>query len=102
MVALDVTNPEAVDWYVARLRRLQTLYGIDGFKFDAGEPCFLPKDPITKAPLRYPSEYTHLWVREVAGKFQGGVCEVRTGHKTQDVGMMTRLGDRFSTWDVKN
>ena len=102
VVALDVTNPEAVDWYVARLRRLQTLYGIDGFKFDAGEPCFLPKDPITKTPLRYPSEYTHLWVREVAGKFQGGVCEVRTGHKTQDVGMMTRLGDRFSTWDVKN
>ena len=46
--------------------------------------------------------YTHLWVKEVAGQFQGGVCEVRTGHKTQDVGVMTRIGDRFSTWDVRN
>ncbi|QDZ19212.1 glycoside hydrolase [Chloropicon primus] len=102
VVALDVTNPEAVDWYVSRLRRLQDLYGIDGFKFDGGEPCFLPKNPITSKALSYPSEYTHLWVKEVAGKFQGGVCEVRTGHKTQDVGIMTRIGDRFSTWDFKN
>ena len=102
VVALDVTNPEAVEWYVSRLRRLQDLYGIDGFKFDAGEPCFLPRDPITRKPLSYPSEYTHLWVKEVASKFQGGVSEVRTGHKTQDVGMMTRIGDRFSTWDIRN
>ena len=102
VVALDVTNPDAVGWYVARLRRLQDLYGIDGFKFDGGEPCFLPKNPITHRPLSYPSQYTHLWVKEVAGKFQGGVCEVRTGHKTQDVGIMTRIGDRFSTWDFKN
>jgi hypothetical protein len=102
VVALDVTNPEAVEWYVSRLKRLQDLYGIDGFKFDAGEPCFLPRNPITKKPLAYPSEYTHLWVKEVAGQFQGGVCEVRTGHRTQDVGVMTRMGDRFSTWDISN
>ncbi len=36
VVALDVTNPAAVDWFVARLRRLQETTGIDGFKFDAG------------------------------------------------------------------
>ncbi len=35
-MALDVTNPEAVDWFVARLKRLQEATGIDGFKFDAG------------------------------------------------------------------
>ncbi len=37
MVALDVTNPEAVAWFVYRLRKLQAETGIDGFKFDAGE-----------------------------------------------------------------
>lgn len=37
VVALDVTNPEAVDWFVARLKRLQETTGIDGFKFDAGK-----------------------------------------------------------------
>ena len=37
VVALDVTNPEAVAWFVYRLRKLQAETGIDGFKFDAGE-----------------------------------------------------------------
>ena len=62
VVALDVTNPAAVDWFVDRLRLLQTKYGIDGFKFDAGEPCFLPRHFTTHAPLRHPSEYTRAWV----------------------------------------
>ena len=37
VVALDVTNPEAVAWFLYRLRKLQAETGIDGFKFDAGE-----------------------------------------------------------------
>ena len=40
VVALDVTNPEAVAWFVHRLRRLQQETGIDGFKFDAGELAY--------------------------------------------------------------
>lgn len=28
--------------------------------------------------------------------------QVRTGHKTQGVALFTRMGDRFSTWDVSN
>jgi hypothetical protein len=27
---------------------------------------------------------------------------VRTGHRNQDVAVLTRMGDRFSTWDVGN
>ena len=38
VVALDLTNPEAVAWFVHRLRALQAATGIDGFKFDAGKP----------------------------------------------------------------
>jgi alpha-glucosidase (family GH31 glycosyl hydrolase) len=34
--ALDLTNPEAVAWFVHRLRSLQAATGVDGFKFDAG------------------------------------------------------------------
>ena len=31
------------------------------------------------------------------------VCaQVRTGHRTQGVSVFTRMGDRFSTWDVSN
>lgn len=75
--ALDVTNPEAVSWFVSRLHRLQSLYGIDGFKFDGGEPCFLPPGFKTHRPISHATEYTRLWVSEVAGQFQGGPCEVR-------------------------
>ncbi len=42
----------------------------------AGEPCFLPQQFRTYRPIANPSEYTRLWVTEVAGAFQGGVCEV--------------------------
>ena len=102
VAALDVTNPEAVAWFVAKLRRLQERYGVDGFKFDGGEPCFLPKRFQTLRPLAHPSEYSELYVKHVAGQFEGGVSEVRTGHRTQGVGLLTRMGDRFSTWGVDN
>ena len=102
VAALDVTNPEAVEWFVGRLKGLQAATGIDGFKFDAGEPCFLPRDPQTYLPLGTPADYTRLYVKNVAGQFAGGVSEVRTGHLTQDVALLTRMGDRFSTWDSGN
>lgn len=102
VTALDVTNPEAVDWMVSRLKHLQESTGVDSFKFDAGEPCFLPRRFKTHHPMSNPSEYTRLYIKEVAGKFQGGISEVRTGHMTQDVGMLTRMGDRFSTWEINN
>ena len=44
----------------------------------AGEPCFLPQQFRTHKPIASPIEYTHRWVSEVAGQFQGGVCEVRS------------------------
>lgn len=102
VVALDVTNPDAVEWFVARLKRLQEITGIDGFKFDAGEPCFLPRKFRTLNPITNPQEYTRLYITQVAGQFSGGVSEVRTGHMSHEVAVLTRMGDRFSTWDVSN
>ncbi|CAI7922269.1 unnamed protein product, partial [Closterium sp. NIES-53] len=98
--ALDVTNPEAVAWFVGRLKRLQADYLIDGFKFDAGEPCFLPPHFVTHKPIVTPVEYTRLYVQEVASQFS--YAEVRTGHKTSSVPLLTRMGDRFSTWSSGN
>jgi hypothetical protein len=100
VAALDLTNDEAVDWFVGRLKALQRKYGIDGFKFDAGEPCFLPKQVRTQRPMATPVEYTRLWVTKVASQFE--VAEVRTGHRCTDMPIFTRMGDRFSTWGVGN
>lgn len=124
--------------------RPQEETGVDGFKFDAGEPCFLPRKFRTHRPIATPQEYTALYIREVAGaccaalrcavqccaveqpchmasracppnragckqlsstypclptvasqcpagQFSGGVSEVRTGHMTQDVAVLTRM-----------
>lgn len=34
---LDFTNPKAADWFKSQLNILTTVYGVDGFKFDAGD-----------------------------------------------------------------
>jgi hypothetical protein len=35
---LDMSNPGAVKWYKTQLQNLVEKYGVDGFKFDAGDP----------------------------------------------------------------
>lgn len=35
---LDMSNPDAVNWYRGQLKNLVEKYGVDGFKFDAGDP----------------------------------------------------------------
>jgi hypothetical protein len=40
---LDVTNPNASDWFVRRLEQVRGQFGIDSFKFDAGEVSHLPQ-----------------------------------------------------------
>ena len=55
VVALDVTNPEAVAWFVNRLRTLQEETGIDGFKFDAGVSAFSHARAVCHLSLTAPA-----------------------------------------------
>lgn len=101
VAALDLTNTDACNWFVAGLERLQTKYGIDGFKFDAGEPSFLPQDASIARTMSAPGDYTRLWIERVASKF--AVSEVRSGVQgIQELTPMSRLFDRFSTWTLEN
>jgi alpha-glucosidase len=72
---LDFTNPQARAWFCSRLDYLQSTYGVDGFKFDAGDSSFYKgavacKDgsPNTQSELYgriglgYPlNEYRAMW-----------------------------------------
>ena len=73
---LDLTNPKTVDWFKGQLNHLRTEYGVDGFKFDAGDPeyyraddkCHLPSDGAIQCEawarigLSYPlNEYRACW-----------------------------------------
>ena len=97
---LDLTNDMAVDWFVTRLKRLQDTMGIDGFKFDAGEPCFLPRGAVTTRPLQHPGEYTQIWVNKVASRFP--ISEVRSAYFTTGYSGLVRMGDRDSVWGLDN
>jgi alpha-glucosidase (family GH31 glycosyl hydrolase) len=98
--ALDLTSDAAVEWFVARLEALQRSAGLDGFKFDAGEPCFLPRGAKTHRPLRYPAEYTQLWVTKVVSRFP--LSEVRSAAGTTEYPGLVRMGDRDTLWGADN
>lgn len=40
---IDFTKPAAAEWWYQRVKTLVDTYGIDSFKFDAGESSFAPQ-----------------------------------------------------------
>ena len=101
---LDVTNPDALDWLLTRLRALQASTGLDGFKFDAGEAIFLPEDAMWLgraqgfAPTR--NDYTHHYIDFVARNFT--LTEVRSGWFNQSAPIFFRQWDKTSDWSFAN
>ena len=97
---LDVTNPEAREWFRQRLGGLQAATGLDGFKFDAGEAVFVPPDAVTCQPLASRNEYTTRYVRLVAEHFS--LTEVRSGWLNQTAPIFFRQWDKTSAWGRDN
>eukprot|EP00057_Strongylocentrotus_purpuratus_P007083 XP_011661557.1 PREDICTED: uncharacterized family 31 glucosidase KIAA1161-like [Strongylocentrotus purpuratus] len=96
---IDVTNPKAVDWFVGRLKQAQADYGIDSFKFDAGETQYL-SSYHTKEPLINPCEFTTKWV-QLAGQL-GNLIEVRSSFENQGQSTFLRMMDKDSHWGWDN
>ncbi|XP_022106979.1 uncharacterized protein LOC110988061 [Acanthaster planci] len=97
---LDVTNPEAVEWFVGRLEKLKQDTGIDSFKFDAGETNYLVEDFQTYSPLVNPSEYTNLHSKMAARL--GSQIEVRAAFENQNLPIFVRMMDKDSRWGWDN
>jgi myogenesis-regulating glycosidase len=96
---LDVTNSSAVEWFFERLRQLQVKTGLDGFKFDAGEACFLPSDAVTHQKI-HPNEYTQKYVDAVSKHYQ--LTEVRSGWRNQRAPIFFRQWDKTTSWGLDN
>jgi alpha-glucosidase (family GH31 glycosyl hydrolase) len=95
----DFTNPAAAAEFRRRLVRLQRLYGIDGFKFDAGEANLVPRDLRTLVPIT-PSQYADYYNREAVAYFP--YSESRVGVLSQPTGIVQRLQDKQSSWSARN
>ena len=94
---LDVSNPEAVEWYFTELANLHR-EGVDGFKFDAGEPSFLPPHYTTRKPLGNPNHYSTLFAEAIHAHADRNI-ELRVGYKTQHLPLLVRMMDKDSNWD---
>lgn len=57
---LDLTNPKTADWFKSQLHFLTSVYGIDGFKFDAGDFEFY-KDVNSFKPGATPQEQSESY-----------------------------------------
>ncbi|XP_043670069.1 myogenesis-regulating glycosidase isoform X2 [Vespula pensylvanica] len=98
---IDFTNPEAVKWWVARLKVLEE-YGIDSFKFDAGETSWLPQISSLNSSLDIqPGIFTKDYVTTLAKNFDDNI-EVRVGWRSQELPIFVRMIDKDSTWTWNN
>jgi alpha-glucosidase (family GH31 glycosyl hydrolase) len=100
---VDFTDPNAVTWYTNRLKSLQVNYGIDSFKFDAGETNWLPRCFQLAELTPNPSYYTTTYV-QMAYDMDSQVRhqEVRVGAQTQHLPVFVRMMDKDSRWDSTN
>jgi len=57
---LDLTNPDAFNWFKSQLDRLVTDYGVDGFKLDAGDFEYYEGVHSFKKDAT-PQEHSELW-----------------------------------------
>ena len=94
----DFTNPEAKAHFVEHLRKLQSEYEIDGFKFDAGDNSFYnPKyiDSFKKDAIS--TDHVTAW-EEIGLLFPFN--EYRAGWKMGGQPLVERLGDKDHSWEA--
>lgn len=96
---IDFTNSEATEWFQGNLANLRTTYGIDSYKFDAGDANYLPSDYKPAKEFRNPDVFARSYAEAVARVDNSSRRhEVRTGRKTQSLPAMTRMIDKNSDW----
>ena len=95
---LDFTNPVAVQWFQGRLNFLQKTYGVDGFKFDAGDFEYYPPN-LTAVKQISANEHSRLFA---AIGLQYPLNEYRACWKMGGKPLVQRLRDKGHNWtDLK-
>lgn len=94
---LDLSNPEAGAWLREKLVWLQEAYGIDGFKFDGGDPGMYRADDQRANP-RMPlgctadyGEFAAMWPFN----------ELRAAWNQGGRALVCRLHDKLHAWDAR-
>ncbi|SHE89316.1 glycoside hydrolase family 31 protein [Dysgonomonas macrotermitis] len=94
----DFTNPEAKKHFISVLKNMQEEYGIDGFKFDAGDNNFYTnKDLVSYRKDAVSVDHTEEWLK-IGLEFP--VNEYRAGWKMGGQPLVQRLGDKSYSWNA--
>ena len=91
---LDFSNPATVNWFQEKLNYLQNTYGVDGFKFDAGDFIYYPLNSISKEKITS-NQHSSLY-----GKIglQYPLNEYRACWKMGGQPLVQRLRDKEHNW----
>ena len=94
----DLTNPAAAEHFVNVLRKAQAEYGIDGFKFDAGDNnCYASTDILAFDPNATNVDHTTSWAKI---GLQFPFNEYRACWKMGGQPLVQRLGDKDYSWEA--
>ncbi len=95
---LDMSNPVACQWLSGKLKEMQEKYGVDGFKFDAGDAAnYTPERIRVFDGKSYGPRHTELWCK-FAGSFPYN--ELRASWKLAGQPVVMRLCDKKYAWEA--
>lgn len=94
----DLTNPAAFSYFADILKNMQKEYGIDGFKFDAGDNQFYdPRHIDSYKKGAASTDHTMAWAKL---GLQFPFNEYRAGFRMGGQPLVQRLGDKDYSWDA--
>lgn len=92
---LDLSNPKSREWFKARLDHLVNEYGVDGFKFDAGDAGFYGNDVVSFDSKAIPNDHS-AYFAEIG--LQYPLNEYRASWKMAGLPLAQRLRDKGHEW----
>jgi alpha-glucosidase (family GH31 glycosyl hydrolase) len=92
---IDLSNPKAQKWFKERLDYLVNEYGVDGFKFDAGDARFYTND-VVSYNVKIPNDQTTHFA-ELGLNYP--LNEYRAAWKMAGMPLAQRLRDKTHRWD---
>jgi alpha-glucosidase (family GH31 glycosyl hydrolase) len=94
---LDLSNPKSVAWFKVQLNHLTTEYGVDGFKFDAGDADYYAGDVRHHVPSTTANDQTELYARI---GLDYPLNEYRAAWKMGGQPLVQRLKDKDHRWSA--
>ena len=92
---IDLSNPKAQKWFKERLDHLVIDYGVDGFKFDAGDARFYAEE-VASFNVKIPNDHTSYFA-ELGLNYP--LNEYRAAWKMAGLPLAQRLRDKTHKWE---